>query len=93
MTSDNERIRREAEIRMAAAAEELSKQITINDGRSPECRVPTLTRAVSSGSEFLVLNGSAHLMEPLFVALMRQRPELRQVMQNAINSSYRTVNL
>ena len=49
--------------------------------------------AVSSGSEFIVMNGSAHLMEPLFVELMRQRPELRQVMQNAINISYRMVNL
>ena len=72
------------------AAENLARLIRYNDEiLRPEERITHSATCVEKDGMLVAVNGSAHRLEPLFIALLGRRPELRQVMQSAIDRSYK----
>ena len=47
---------------------------------------------VEKDGMMVAVNGSAHMLEPLFITLLERRPELRQVMQSALDKSFSVVS-
>lgn len=72
-----------------SAAENLARLIEMNDGLKPEDRISHCATCVEDEGMMVAVNGSAHRLESLFVNLLERRPELRQVMQSAIERSYK----
>ena len=74
-----------------SAAENLARLIRYNDEvlRS-EDRISHCATCVEADGMMVAVNGSAHRLEGLFVNLLERRPELRQVMQSAIDRSFKT---
>ena len=63
---------------------ELVKLVDWNERRRPENRADHTVSAVVKEDRVVVISGSAHQLEDLFVELIHQRPELRQVFENAV---------
>ena len=75
------------------AAENLARLIRYNDEiLRPEERITHSATCVEKDGMLVAVNGSAHRLEPLFIALLGRRPELRQVMQSALDKSFSVVS-
>ena len=72
-----------------SAAENLARLIEMNELKRPEDRISHCATCVTEDGMLVAVNGSAHRLEGLFVNLLERRPELRQVMQSAIDMSYK----
>lgn len=73
-----------------SAAENLARLIRYNDEvLRPEDRISHCATCVEADGMMVAVNGSAHRLEGLFVNLLERRPELRQVMQSAIDKSFK----
>lgn len=67
------------------AAHQLAELIKYNDEVvKPEKRVVHTATAIVKDGMMVAVNGSAHQLQPLFTELVRHRPELRQVMEAAV---------
>lgn len=87
MLNDSWRSQYEADLQ--AAAKRLLDLHRQNEFLPPETRVMTATSVVADGDgRYIALDGSAHMMQPLFEELLRRRPELRAPMQNALDGMY-----
>lgn len=67
-----------------AKALALIKLIKRNEERKPEDQVEHSTTVVHDKKNAVMVCGSAHELEGLLVEMLEKRPELRQVMENAI---------
>lgn len=67
-----------------AKALALIKLIKRNEDRKPEDQVEHSTTVVHDKKNAVMVCGSAHELEGLLVEMLEKRPELRQVMENAI---------
>ena len=82
-------MRKLEETEIQDAALQLASLIRYNDEvLKPEKRIVHTATAVVDGTMVVAVNGSAHQLEPLFEKLIRQRPELRQVMESALMNYY-----
>ena len=72
-----------------SAAGNLARLIEMNDMQRPENRISHCATCVEADGMMVAVNGSAHRLEGLFASLLERRPELRQVMQSAIERSYK----
>lgn len=77
-------MRRLDENEIQDAAEHLAGLIGYNGKLKPENRIVHTATAVVRDGMTVVVNGPAHRMKPLFEELIRLRPELRQVMEAAV---------
>lgn len=67
------------------AAEKLAGLIRYNDEvLKPEKRIVHTAACVVKDGMMLAVNGPAHMLKPLFCELLRRRPDLRQVMDRAL---------
>lgn len=74
------------------AALHLAELIRYNDEvLKPEKRIIHTATAILKDGMIVAVNGSAHQLKPLFIELLRRRPELRQVMDSAIEDSFKIV--
>ena len=71
-----------AEIDAKALA--LIKLIKRNEERKPEDQVDHSVTVVHDKKNAIMVCGSAHELEGLLVEMLEKRPELRQVLENAI---------
>lgn len=72
------------------AAMQLAELVKYNDEvLKPEKRIVHTATAVVKEGMMVAVNGSAHQLKPLFLELLRRRPELRQVMDSAIEDSFK----
>lgn len=55
----------------------------------PEQRATNSATLVTEEDRMILIDGSAHRMEGLFIELLKERPEMRQVMQSALDKSFR----
>ncbi len=62
----------------------LIKAIGRNEARKPQDRVQHTVTVLTEEDRGLMVCGSAHRMTDLFVALIKKRPEYRQVLEEAI---------
>ena len=86
----NDRLRAQYEADLKAAAERLLDLHRQNELLPPETRVMTATAVVADeDGRYIAIDGSAHMMQPIFEELLRRRPELRAPMQNALDGMYR----
>ena len=67
-----------------AKALSLAKLIKRNKEQKPEDRVDHSVSVILEGDRALMVCGSAHMMVGMFVELLQQRPEFRQVMEDAV---------
>ena len=75
------------------ALEDLVAAVRFNATLPPECRNNVITLVKDpKRPEMLVVNGSAHMLEPLFIELFKKRPELRSVVQSVLNDMYMVVS-
>lgn len=63
----------------------LMKMIRRNEERKPADRVDHTVTVVTKDKLGVMICGSAHELEDLIVEVIKQRPEMRQVLENAIN--------
>lgn len=63
----------------------LMKLIRRNEERKPADRVDHTVSVITKDELGVMVCGSAHQLEDLFVELIVQRPEMRQVLDNAIH--------
>ncbi len=78
-------MRRINENEIQDAARHLADLIIFNDEKvSPQDRIVHTATAVIQDGMTIVVNGTAHKIKPLFDELLRRRPELRQVMEAAV---------
>ncbi len=82
--------RQTMERNLRSYAQVLCQELEKNElEKKPERKVHTATVVVSKDDgRFIAVDGSAHMMEELFVELFRRRPELRSVVQDALNSTF-----
>lgn len=69
---------------------ELAKEVRLNENRKPEekvCYTATVVEDQKTGT-YILVNGSAHQLEDCFIELFSRRPELRQVVQSALDRMY-----
>ena len=66
------------------AARNLAKEIGWNRMKAPVEQVAHTATVVLNGDTMVAVNGSAHQLQPLFVDLLKERSELRQVMEAAL---------
>lgn len=67
------------------AAEKLACLIRYNDEvLTPEKRIEHTAACVVKDGMMLAVNGPAHMLKSLFCELLRRRPDLRQVMDRAL---------
>lgn len=71
-----------AEIDAKALA--LAKLVKRNEERKPADRVDHSVSVIIEDDRTLMVCGSAHMMTGMFVELLKQRPEFRQVMEDAV---------
>ena len=62
----------------------LMKLIRRNEERKPADRVDHTVTVITKDELGVMVCGSAHQLEDLFVEMLVQRPEMRQVLENAI---------
>lgn len=67
-----------------AKALSLAKLVKRNEERKPEDRVNHSVSVILEDDRALMVCGSAHMMVGMFVELLQQRPEFRQVMEEAV---------
>lgn len=67
-----------------AKALSLAKLVKRNEERKPEDRVDHSVSVIIEDDRALMVCGSAHMMVNMFVELLKQRPEFRQVMEEAV---------
>ena len=67
-----------------AKALSLAKLVKRNEERKPEERVDHSVSVIIEDDRVLMVCGSAHMMVGMFVELLKQRPEFRQVMEDAV---------
>ena len=67
-----------------AKALSLAKLVKRNEERKPEDRVDHSVSVILEDDRALMVCGSAHMMVGMFVELLKQRPEFRQVMEDAV---------
>lgn len=67
-----------------AKALSLAKLVKRNEERKPEERVDHSVSVIIEDDRALMVCGSAHMMVGMFVELLQQRPEFRQVMEDAV---------
>ena len=67
-----------------AKALSLAKLVKRNEERKPEDRVDHSVSVIIEDDRALMVCGSAHMMVGVFVELLQQRPEFRQVMEDAV---------
>ena len=67
-----------------AKALSLAKLVKRNEERKPEDRVDHSVSVIIEDDRALMVCGSAHMMVNMFVELLKQRPEFRQVMEDAV---------
>lgn len=63
----------------------LMKLIRRNEERKPADRVDHTVSVITKDGLGVMVCGSAHQLEDLVLELIVQRPEMRQVLENAIN--------
>lgn len=63
----------------------LMKLIRRNEERKPADRVDHTVTVVTKDDLGVMICGSAHRLEDLVLELLVERPEMRQVLENAIN--------
>lgn len=68
-----------------AKALSLAKLVKRNEERKPEDRVDHSVSVIIEDDRALMVCGSAHMMVGMFVELLKQRPEFRQVMEDAVH--------
>ena len=69
---------------------ELAKEVRLNENRKPEekvCYTATVVGDEKNGC-YIVIEGSAHEMTDSFIELFKRRPELRGVVQSALDRMY-----
>lgn len=72
------------------AAMQLAELVRYNDEvLKPENRIVHTATAVVKEEMMVSVNGSAHQLKPLFIELLIRRPELRQVMEAAIEEYFK----
>lgn len=85
----DELFRRTAEKNIETLAASLAREMAINESQTKqERKVHTSTLIVNDEGRFIAMNGSAHQMEQCFAELFRRRPELRSVVQSALDKMY-----
>ena len=67
-----------------AKALSLAKLVKRNEERKPEDRVDHSVSVIIEDDRALMVCGSAHMMVGMFVELLQERPEFRQVMEDAV---------
>ena len=67
-----------------AKALSLAKLVKRNEERKLEERVDHSVSVIIEDDRALMVCGSAHMMVGMFVELLQQRPEFRQVMEDAV---------
>lgn len=67
-----------------AKALALVKLIKRNEERKPEDRIDHSVTVIIEDNRALLVGGSAHMMTGMFVELLKQRPEFRQVLEDAV---------
>lgn len=86
----DEFFRQAAERNIDAIAGTLVSALAANEAQTrPGRRVRSSTLAVSGDGGFVAVGGSAHRMGGLFRELFRKRPELRSVVQGALDEMYK----
>ena len=79
------------EERMKALISELSSLAEENEHYTAEGRVHTLFSVEQDEDRFLLVNGSAHMMEELFVKFLEARPEFCSVVRSALMKNHHYV--
>ena len=69
---------------MKDAAQALRDMLKANERRGPEMKVTTSAAVVTDAERFIAINGSAHMMTPLIVELLSERPDLEAPMRRAL---------
>lgn len=86
----DEIIRQTAEKNIHALAKGLKHELEVNDAQeNPARRVHTSLLICMDEDRFIALDGSAHRMEECFVELFKRRPELRSVVQGALDKMFK----
>lgn len=85
----NEYMKEVHEREIDEAAKRLAYLLRLNEERTPETKVPVSTHVGTCDGGFVAVCGSAHRMEDAFVELFKNRPEFRQVVQNALDRMYK----
>lgn len=89
-TYADEVVRQTAEKNINSLAQSLKHELSINDAQTnPSRRVNTSLLVVADDERFIALDGSAHMMGPLFKELFQRRPDLVGVVRETLNEMYR----
>lgn len=92
-TYADEVVRQTAEKNINSLAQSLKHELSINDAQTnPARRVHTSILVVGNEDRFIAMDGSAHMMGPLFKKLFERRPDLSGVVKDVLDSMYRYVN-
>ena len=67
----------------------LAETLRRNNRLPPEQRATNSATLVTEGDRMILVEGSAHEMEALFIELLKERPEMRQVIQSALDKRFR----
>lgn len=84
MKEDNALLR---EIR--ARRKVLADVLKENDRLPPEERATNTMTVVEEGDRMIIVDGSAQEMEELFIRFFEERPEMRQVVESALQKRFR----
>lgn len=75
---------RELQLMIRSRLQELVKLDELNDRLRPDEKVEHSVTVVSDAENTIVVSGSAHKLEALFIEMISRRPELRQVLADAV---------
>ena len=67
----------------------LAEVLKENDRLPPGERATNTATLVENGDRMIIVDGSAHEMEDLFVRFFEERPEMRQVVESALQKRFR----
>lgn len=88
--SVDEVFRHRTEVILRKLSEDLCHELEVNEAqKKPGRKVTTATIVLAEDGRFLAMDGSAHQMGDLFVRLLQRRPELRIVLQEALDKLYK----
>lgn len=76
-------------IELRARRNILAEVLRENDRLPPEERATNTATLVEDGDRMIIIDGSAHEMEELFVRFFEERPEMRQVVQSALHKKFK----
>lgn len=86
-------IRERTEKAIKSLSQGLKKKLAVNDAQTnPSRRVNTSLLVVADDERFIALDGSAHMMGPLFKELFQRRPDLVGAVRETLNEMYRIAN-